>query len=316
MKRFPHNPAAFGTVILAALFAGSAHAGNTLPMPQVQGDCASGTCTVTVECGGLPPKQAELRVTSPSTGQVDDTAVFFMGGSGTSYWGDASQFARQAIDALAGDGFRAVEVRWIGENWANGGPDGPATAACRPASIVQFVHAHFAISATGGLLHLTGNSAGAAQVAYSLSHYGLDPIVRSAVVTGGPPYARIDLGCFGDDTGLRYRGDAPNWIDRTFGFPSPGPCRNENAAYSETYRAASVVSDTGKYSYPKTAVHFIFGTADTSNSDEQGLLYFQRLLAEKSPYLAVEYIPGMPHELPKSEAGTAAVADALRLYRK
>jgi len=303
-------------------------------------------CTATVtNCNAssdgtsiLLGKQAILRVTVPSTGtsSVNNTAILFTGGAGTGLLGDVTgtdsnnvqhRYASDVINKLVSEGFRTVEVAWLLGNWALGSNAGPALNACRPASVINFVRDHFGID-TGTsqvpgtqALHAMGNSAGSAQIAYSMSHYGLADKLTSAILGGGPPYARIDLGCFYEITSpLVYSSSNTGVIDKFFGVkacalndPSPP---NTTGDYRAVYEAASVVYEGNSYSYPSTKVHFIFGTADDTNSDEQGKLHVQRLLDEKTKYLTVEHVLGMPHELPTSEAGMDAVYNALNSYKK
>lgn len=286
----------------------------------------------------LPEKQAILRVTVPSTGTsgIVNTAILFTGGAGTGLLGDVTspdsnnvqqRYALDAINKLVSDGFRTVEVAWQSGNWAKGSNAGPALNACRPASVIDFVRAHFGID-TGTsqipgtqALHAMGNSAGASQIAYSLSHYGLADKLTSTILGGGPPYARIDLGCFyATATSLAYSATNTGVIDSFFGTTAcqlnDSTPNNSTVDYQPIYEAASVISAGHIYSYPTTKVHFIFGTADITNSEEQGMLYTQRLLDEKTKYVAVEHILDMEHELPKSQAGMEAVYQALRSYKK
>jgi len=241
------------------------------------------------------------RATRPDRGLV----MLFSAGKGERWWGESQQDLA-LLDRLLEDGFTVVQVRWNKrESWllsAPGEDAGTAHLACRPATVVQWVHDNVYVPQgldpaplTCGFC-LAGSSGGASQVTYPLAFYGLDGIVDAVVPISGPPHADQAAGC------LHPQGQEDVWyaevvgfsnIDGSYGFrysDTDGPCARLDAAMAARWQAESVATGGADYDHPATRVHFILGTSDTTGATGQGKLYAARLEAEGSPHVTVELI--------------------------
>lgn len=272
---------------------------------------------VEVSCPGLAPIQAQLKIrnsTLPATG----TAIFTEGGSGNTFWGNQATAADNALTALSNSGFNTVEIAWKTAWYSDasasldGSFDGYPTVACRPATVAQYIRDTF----NGGNPDLaycaSGNSGGSSQVAYMLSHYGLDTQFDLIVPTSGPPISEVAIGCFQTPgyEAMWYTSDTALTIDQVFRISKGGPCVSKNLNYETLYRNASV-SVGGNYYYPNTFVHFIFGVNDTTSAVAQGLYHFDTLYQAGTPLLSQEFIAGAGHQIHKSTAGAGAVRDKI-----
>jgi hypothetical protein len=220
-------------------------------------------------------------------------------------------------------GFRTVEVQWQ-EGWTIGSSEneGQARLACRPATVMRYVYdeLHAADPALG--FCATGNSGGAAQIAYALSQYGLGDIVSLAVPTGGPPMTRIDLGCIRD-----HPANQPLWfveanlarIDEGYGYPAgvPGPCAAGAESFRGRFEEASIGVGPWQYLFPRTLVWFLFGESDDSVAVPQGLLFYERLVHElpRNPtnigMVRMGVVPDTGHGVSKTRIGANTVRDVL-----
>lgn len=180
--------------------------------------------------------------------------VVFTSGSGRETWPIARGDRQDLLDQLRADGFNVVQLRGA-DNWLLSSPGddaGTAHLGCRPATAFKWIHdVHFlplgiARSANGRCgFCITGNSGGATQVSYPLSHYGLETILDAVLPTGGPPHAALAKAClvrpgeeaywFGDGT--------RDFIDRGFGFfDGNGPCARRDPAFTARWEQESVAT--------------------------------------------------------------------------
>jgi hypothetical protein len=103
------------------------------------------------------------------------------------------------IQNLLAANYTVVRLVWGGPfgnqpfGWQTG-PGGIRAAACRPATVINWVY-HNLRSGLSAPLCASGNSAGAEQIGLGLAHYGLGSILSMAELTVGPPFAREDYSC-------------------------------------------------------------------------------------------------------------------------
>jgi len=302
----PSSPtlAALGNVVLLS---------ETAPCPTGADACWE----VEVGCEALVQNEtARLRIGEPQ-GAARGTVLFMTGGGGSGFWsGFGGGAAARVLGELNVAGFRTVEIAWA-RGWlvgSSGALEGQAALACKPATLAQWIHDRFQADQPDCAFCATGNSGGAAQVSYMLSHYGLDETLDLVIPSGGPPMGAIDRGCLRDDNAdepLWYAGSSVTRIDRGFGFlrAGTGPCALGDETFRTRFEEASIVTDGGDYMYPKTLVHFLMGSEDSSNAVPQGLAYLERLRVEGAPLVAIDTLPGVPHGVPASTTGAERVRD-------
>jgi hypothetical protein len=244
-------------------------------------------------------------------GTYRGTLVFFSGGGGNFYWSKEKKGAEILLERLRSDGFRILQVRWA-LAWENASPGEPAGAgvACRPASIVEYLHDNEypvppppAVPGICGFC-IAGPSGGSAQVGYTLSHYSLDSKLDGVFPLSGPTHAAIAKGCTSERRWLQYRydGGSIKRLDGPFGYTQAsgpfaeanGPCRNALDSWVPEWEAASIDIGGGDYQHPATRVHILMGALDKTLR-AHGNDYLRALGAGGSPWVGYELVPGMGH---------------------
>lgn len=275
---------------------------------------------IEVTCPGVnQPADAFVAVAS-SLGNPRGVVVFTTGGGGEA-WAIARGDRTELLDDLRADGFKVVQLRWA-TNWlvsSQGNDAGTSRLACRPATVFKWIHDTEFLpmgiprSSTGRCgFCITGNSGGATQVSYAISHYGLEAILEAVVPTGGPPHAALAKACLrrpGEEA-YWYAEDTRNFIDRGFGYLSGnGPCFRSDPSFVTRWNEESVATGGSDYSHSRTRVHFILGDQDIGmrapNAD-----YVVRLRSAGSPWVELETAPGTQHSVLGSSAGRDAVRRA------
>lgn len=294
-----------------------------------QGRPNGGTClALEISCPGLPDYTAYLKVLEPTVA-VTGTTLFVTGG-GTTDLLELRPFGPIVVNKLRNSGYRITELTFglpfnggeLGwETNANG--LGVRAAACRFATVLQWVHDNFLNAGTP--LCAAGNSAGAEEIGLSLAHYGSGDILAFAELSSGPPFGRLDYACentqpvitspcSGDRSGLGVLpGASSKFIDPAY----PGPwCSSSFATHSKLHDAQfvndSVISPDAVLNYPHTFVNFLFGQLDNTSAIRQGLLYAGAITSAH----ATECAPGMAHEVEDSMAGAQRVAADMIRYCK
>ncbi len=283
--------------------------------------CDNATCWVLeVTCQQLTqPARVRLKVGEPKNTSTEGTILFASGGGGRSLWESFGREAVKALDKLEKGGFQTVQLAWI-DAWLNGAPgqlEGQARLACRPATVAQWVWDNLHPADPEAALCATGNSGGAAQVSYMLSHYGLDDMLSAIVPTGGPPMGRIDLGCLLDQNPggvpLIYGPQSRDTIDRGFGiYSGNGPCATRDDGFGRRFRRSSIATrGLDQYVFPDTLVWFVFGENDRTSAVGQGLTFYDRLVDAGSPLVDLSIAPETPHATPSTKQGARMIRDIL-----
>ncbi|MGH9157756.1 MAG: hypothetical protein ACRD1K_18410, partial [Acidimicrobiales bacterium] len=277
---------------------------------------------VRITCPGARLPARAVVAVAPARSAARGVALFFSGGNGTGFWSRGE--AGTPLTALHDGGLTTVQVAWV-DSWlmsAAGEEAGHAALACRPATVIAW--AHDTLFAPLGLPEeagrcgfcVTGNSGGASQVSYALSHYGLDVLLDAVVPTGGPPHGDLVKGC------LRVAGQEAYWysqdgaegyggLDGAYGFgPTGGPCQSNDPAYAPRWSAHSIATGGTDYVHPDTRVHFVQGTEDRTVSPAHGGDYAARLRSAGSPRVVVEVVES-GHTLQRDPEGAAAIVAAL-----
>jgi len=267
-----------------------------------------------VTCEGLDPIEVTVLIGRPPEGVPVKGGVTFSSGTGGTTWYNAA-----IAKALVEEGFVTIRRRWS-YDWETG-PGGMRRSSCRFATMLEWLRSRDWTQ--GRPLCATGNSGGASEIAYGLSAQGMGEVLDLAVVTGGPPMGRVDLGCLGaaaweqqchdlvpedacPDEGLScgYTPGATSLIDSAY-EGAPCAAAAEGGDVDELV-LDSVVSPLGVYDYPQTRVHIIQGREDCSEAAPLGMLYAEAVTSEKE----VEWVDA-PHGVFQSQAGMEAIRDAI-----
>ena len=153
----------------------------------------------------------------------------------------------------------------------------------------------------------SGNSNGAAAIAYAMAQYGLADIFSAVELDGGPAWARVDQACVQDDPAyqsLWYDQNGRQLTDWSFGNTSGnGPCFRQDVNFRQDFAEASVVYSTGKYVYPNTLIWFLFGALDTTVTKAHGLYFYDWLLKAGSPLVRMDIVPDTDHIVAETAEG-------------
>lgn len=272
-----------------------------------------------VQCPGIRATVGGFLARAEARPPLRGVVAFFSGADGADFWSLGSDKGLAFLHDLQNYGLRVFQVRWDRPTWltaSSGEQVGAAKLACRPASVIKWIHDHNPVPpARPGACGfcISGQSAGASQVSYALARYGLDSIVSVAVPTSGPPHADIAEGCTAPPGAP---GEFPPkssgaLMDLSYGYLNGGgPCERRDSSYSSHWRADGVDAN-GSFFYPSTHVQFIFGDADTNPADYHAQKYVNQLRAAHSPYVSVDVIHCMEHGVQNSDDGLAALKAAL-----
>jgi hypothetical protein len=177
------------------------HATNTECYALVVSGCP---LTALGESGTVANMTAFVAVTTPA-GTPKGTIVLLSGDGGTSFF----NFPSGGLNGLQGEsytsdyynnGYITVQVAWASTWWDN--TDEPPIKsildeACRPASLLNYINAHYAYPLAP--VCAQGHSAGAAAIGYSMAWYGADKgsggYLQTALLTSGPALSDIQSGC-------------------------------------------------------------------------------------------------------------------------
>jgi len=164
----------------------------TNPLPLGTIESSSVTCpggflkgavcqSVTVACPEAGPLTATLGIRSGKLGQ---TVLMMNGSEGTTV--GLAEFA----GTYSKFGFTVAQFEWATAWQSTGIGNTPnvMNAACQPATLLNYV-------ANGQQIYVHAASGGSGALAYAMSWYGLAPLVKFAVLTNGPVYSNIMLGC-------------------------------------------------------------------------------------------------------------------------
>jgi hypothetical protein len=258
----------------------------------------------------------------PAIGAPRGLVAFFTGGGGTQWWSDQVVEAYDFAENLRILGFWIVQVRWTEKWWASspGNDAGIAHLGCRPATAIRYIfdtyYAPLGIPKIVGRAGfcITGNSGGSSQVAYALTHFGLDSILDVVIPSSGPVHATLAKSC------LRNPGEENYWyssveldgVDEAFGyFGGGGPAATHDVNFAPRWLEESHATGGNDYVHPTTRVHIILGEDDQIMIKTIATDYSNRLVSEGTPYTMLEVVPATPHRIMETAAGRAAILSAI-----
>jgi hypothetical protein len=291
--------------------------GTVTPLPDAcssrEANLPGTTChRARVSCAGLPDVDVELRISDPPVGTpIAGTVVMGVGGNGVGFY-LAPEYGPDVRAALTVAGYRLIERSWPGPGgWYGDNSAGLRANACRYATLLEYVHEQQ--QAPGTPLCITGNSGGAAEVGYALTTWGVGAFVDMAAPSGGPAVTRLDYVCAGDAAWLSL---CDQFIPDDLWSCTPSctlprtheVCTQQSASPSvDELRADSVMHADAVTHYPRTFVHFLYGTADCGPNVPSGMSW---ATAVTSPHV-IDFVPDMPHALLTSVAGRDALIAAI-----
>ena len=274
-----------------------------------------------VSCPGIPENATGFLGVSHNLTAPRGLVVFFTGGGGGGWWSDTNQGAENLAIELRNQGFFIVQVSWRDVWWGSspGLDAGVAHLACRPATVIKYIYDTYYIplgvrskKGEAGFC-ITGNSGGAGQVSYALSHYGLDDILDVVIPTGGPPFAVLAKSCMRNPKQRKY------WyppitlekIDRAFGFfDGNGPAVRHDPAFITRWKQESVRNGGNDYYHPNTRIQFLIGEEDNKQR-AVARDYYRRLRKKGSPYVSWKVVPQTPHLVIGTSAGLDLLKEAI-----
>jgi hypothetical protein len=233
---------------------------------------------------------SQLALSEPS-GSARGTVTTHAGGEGTAFFG--GPFVPTLLDA----GFRVVQVKWQDGGWEHGELGGRGSG-CFPATVYTWVYANVQGCNAAESFCGIGFSGGSASLGYALSQYGLGQLYDYVLLESGPAVSDMTVGC---DPG-NYSGPIPslcpsipdpiassslltstiNGQERTTscGCDAGGAVDDAGLAacilpsdYAK-WAVDSVVSPSGEYSYPQTAMSFWYCGNDNTNGSTLGAFYY------------------------------------------
>ena len=271
------------------------------------------------------PMNGTFGIAGPTQGSSPrGLVIFFTGGPGSEWWSEQQagppELLRAFLEDLRAQGFTIVQVKWSG-TWHHSSPGndaGTAHLGCRPATVIKYIHDRYYLPmgiprrrGQAGFC-ITGNSGGASQVGYALSHYGLESILDVVIPTGGPPHSVLEKCMLAASTDPYFYNEGTRArIDKGFGFfNNDGPGFRQDASFTPRWQEESVATGGSDYDHPMTRVHFIQGAQDRGMQTVGGD-YYNRLRSEGTWFASWEIAPDTQHETYASASGRAALRAAI-----
>ncbi|MCA9972618.1 MAG: hypothetical protein KC425_20495 [Anaerolineales bacterium] len=253
------------------------------------------------------------KIGQPPAGTPTQGTILMSGGfDGTYYWEEGVPAATEVITDLHAAGFQTVQLRWT-VDWRYGEPgadEGLENLNCSWSTVAQWVYDNVHESQTAYCA--TGHSNGATQVGFGLTQYGHEELFDAVLFEGGPNYVRTDTGCLDTMSPLYYPGGERSAVNISYGLPgNTGACVTNDVAYQARFEESSLSFADWPYSYPDTAVAFIFGENDTTNTAVHGNFYHDRLVAGGTPTITLQVVTGTGHFVTNTPQGREAIANTL-----
>ena len=251
--------------------------------------CKSGTITAS----GVAPLVFNIKVSTP--GVYNGTVVLHSGGGGTSY------FDQGYLSAYYSAKYRVVQIRWATQ-WEDTGLSAKSilTAAVRPATLVNYIWSAITGGTRSQPFGFHGHSGGSGVGGYLLSTYGLDAILDAVLLSAGPVFGDISIGCQRSSSTVTVCPDGQYGCAFTPGFAndpryggSSGSCGLSSGlglwtgikcncgTYTPTpadvsaWKEMSVTATGADYTYPKTAVsQWVCDGSTTSPNNSPGQAQF------------------------------------------
>jgi hypothetical protein len=299
------------------------------------GSVKNGVCQqMTVSCPSVPDVFAFVKTNTP-TGTPLGTVTYNTGTDGNGLYDSIFTYGSTAVGNVLTAGFTTVQISWgtpFNNNQACGwvqGPGGVLAAACRYATVTQWIYDNIHNADKTSPYCATANSGGSGALAYALSQYPSASILAMAEVTSGPPAGRLDWGCGCAKGQVAVQCGPGPTTGTCFGTGSSGsgvwdPAYATNATTSSLCTQAvngtlglgasdfdflgdSVEAPGAAYNLSKTHVNLVFGGSDTSAAIPIGQDWFNNITSTKSQAC----VPNGIHSLASTLPGAQQIANDL-----
>jgi len=240
-----------------------------------------------VSCEGTPLTRLVIS-TAEAVGTPRGVALIFSGGDGDTFLGAGIVEGAETVDDLQTAGLHVLRTAWP-NTWVTltEPPYGMDVAGCRGATVIDYVYSEvfepLGVPQGDGVCGFCvgGNSAGATQIGYALSHYGQDTLLDAAVMSSGPILAALAQACLNTAPEFRVSKATRGYADYAYGYLdlASGPCVLKDRSMEETWEQDSILDGGTDFSHPTTRVEFLIGGLDTGSAPGNAAAYADKLIA-------------------------------------
>jgi hypothetical protein len=248
----------------------------------------------TVSCPNVADIQVTFGYLDPA-GTPKGTVFFHAGSGGTAPYGGGLSPSDNYLTSYLSAGYQLVQMSWT-TDWEDVGTAFPAsigTAACRPATLMQYVYQNIR---TAGAMCAQGSSGGSAAIAYALAWYNAASYVDKVELISGPVFGDVEKGCSVPDAatvtvcpsaqfgcvGASWQ-DLPQYaggyLDAVRTYTRNKSCQGghpTNDQSDDAWQSQSIVngSPSTSFFYPQTAMAAWLCSNGLNNSAAQGQYYY------------------------------------------
>jgi hypothetical protein len=231
------------------------------------------------------------------------TIVLHGGGGGQQPF-NAGPSGSSYVDQYLAGGYQVVQMAWPSD-WEDTGEATKSIklAACRPATILAYIADPANQIHTTGAFCAQGHSGGTGAWGYTLAWYDGGSMIDKVLLTSGPVFGDIALGCVVPDapdvTVVPTNGSAwsthPSYVgssatnvalwtgDGSCQGPSPTSCASYTAwkdqsivSGDSTYSGCTTTGPSASFSYPQTALSGWLCNNNANNSAGEGYFFYRK----------------------------------------
>ena len=275
--------------------------------------CEGGTChELKVVCEDLNATTALIRERFAENPKA--SIILTTDSTGKALYSEQSGISAETVNLLLHQGINVYEVSWTDSlGWAsNAEGKGLIKTGCRFAEVANWIAKQNQITAQK--ICASGNGEGAHQIASGLVFYKLEQNLKTAILSGGPPFSRLDIACFGDpkrpDAKLNENINNKPLIDYIMGWRENGDyCTLGNADTSATIlaKASGLVTENVNADYFFDTNLVFINSNDETNADDQGRIFYDQVSSEKEWI----NISGTRHDIPNTREGAEKMSEVL-----
>jgi hypothetical protein len=253
---------------------------------QVTGEMNLATCPMGAPAGSMCKQVTVSGCPSIETESIDATVAILaqtgtLKGTIVHFSGSGGQgFQTLGTQQYAGAGYQQVFVAWRAD-WEQTQSLGIKAAGCRPSTILKWIFDSVHNGSRALAFCGEGFSGGSGQLGYALAQYGMGDYLDYVNELSGPPFARIDLGCDGNQPATAMVCNAtdtmrlPASLNRWENVQAPDSCGSTtNSAATIAKWHDDSIAVGGVYVYPKTQVEFFDCTNNATAVTAMAQIYF------------------------------------------